>query len=150
MESTRVTLVKSPSSRGYGAPTGHLPEASKTPSCGIGTLTQHQNLWSTIYHACKMFWGSGGTELVEVTNQWLVLLEVHTMSRGPCLTLDGWPGTRRWSAQRPRIDPNTPCKMSMKWFLMVFCYTHRFMLSPIVIREATDGCRCGDPQPNMR
>ena len=47
-------------------------------------------------------------------------------------------GTQSGILQRPRIKPNmTEKKRSMKWFLMIFCYTHRSMPSSDIIREAS-------------
>lgn len=61
--------------------------------------------------------------------QWLVLLEIPATRGNPGLTVPVVPGTRAWMLQRPRIEPNkqqtNKRQKSMKWFLMVFCYTHR-------------------------
>jgi hypothetical protein len=81
----------------------------------LRTLTQPQNLRLTVYPACKMGWGNGGTKLAGMVNQILVQLEAHVMRGSPTLTLPGWPGTRDRAAQRPRIEPNmTGQKESMK------------------------------------
>ena len=57
-------------------------------------------------------------------------------------------------AQRCRIEPKMigkkRGKKSMKWFLVILCCTHRLMLSPIVIRNASPSNWCRDPQPNIR
>ena len=67
--------------------------------------------------------------------------------RGAPETLLGGPGARGWIAQRPRIEPNTTGKknqsinqsinQSMKWCLMIFCYTHQMVPNPVVTREAS-------------
>ena len=41
----------------------------------------------------------------------------------------------------------------MKLCLEIFCFTHRLMSNPTVIKvlhAVTDGNRCRDPQPNIR
>ena len=50
---------------------------------------------------------SGGTELIAVALQYLVQLEAHATRGRPCPTLPRWPGTREWTAQRPKVDPIT-------------------------------------------
>jgi hypothetical protein len=47
-----------------------------------------------------MCWGKGGTELMEVTNQFLVQLETHAMRGSP----KAWNQTLE--SQRPMIEPN--------------------------------------------
>lgn len=108
---------------------------NQAPNSKIGTSTQPQNLWPKICPAYKMLWGNSDTELVGVANQWLVLLDVQATRRRPCPTLPGWPGTKDWIAQTPRIEANTTGKKSIKWFPMIFCYTHRSLPSPTVIRK---------------
>ena len=49
------------------------------------------------------------------------------------LTLSLVPGSRGKIVQRRRIEPN----VSIKYFLMIFYYTHRLMPSLPVIREAS-------------
>jgi hypothetical protein len=49
----------------------------------------------------------GCTEIVGITNEWLVHLETQATRGSPALTLPGGPGTRSWITQRPRIEPNT-------------------------------------------
>ena len=34
--------------------------------------------------------------------------------------------------------------------LMIFCYIHRSVPYPVIIREASDGNKCRDPQPVER
>jgi hypothetical protein len=50
--------------------------------------------------------GNYDSELVRVAKEWLVQLEAHAMRWNQCLTLSGWPGTRGWIGQRPRVEPN--------------------------------------------
>ena len=42
----------------------------------------------------------------------------------------------------PKIKPNqTQTKWSIKWFLMIICYTHRSVPYLVIIREASSGSR---------
>lgn len=45
------------------------------------TPSQPLNLWSKTCPACKIYWNNGGTELVGMANQCLILLNTHS-SRG--------------------------------------------------------------------
>lgn len=65
----------------------------------------------------------------------MVQLEAHARRKSPYLTLPGWPGTRIWRAQKPSIEPNLSGKKLKIKKSMKFCYIHRSVLSPIVIRD---------------
>jgi hypothetical protein len=64
LESTRVTLAKSPSNGEHGARTDHLLKTGKAPSRVTRSSMQQLNLPLTICLACKWFWGNGGIELM--------------------------------------------------------------------------------------
>lgn len=121
LEFSGVALMKTPSNGGY----------SRT-----GTPTQPQKLQPISYPASNMCWGDGGTELcgsdqpMASPNQ----LEAHSTSGSQHLTLPGWPGMR---VQRLRIEPNKTWEKLMKQLLLIFCYTHRGVPNPIVIREGS-------------
>lgn len=68
---------------------------------------EHQHSYKTLHLQSALPARCGGRVLVGVTNQYLVLLEAHTMRGSFCLTLPRWPGTGGWVAQKPRVQPNT-------------------------------------------
>jgi hypothetical protein len=83
-------------------------------------------------------WGNGGTKLVgEPTNDWLTwdLLKKESL----CLIIFlECLETRVRIAHRSKVEPNMSCLQrtkSMKWFLVVFCFTNRLVPCPVVIRE---------------
>jgi hypothetical protein len=51
----------------------------------------------------------------------------------PCPTLPVLAETEGWTAQTSKIEK----RKRIKIFLMIFCYTHRSMLSLIIFREAS-------------
>lgn len=61
--------------------------------------------------------------------------------------------TRGWRAQTLRIKPNTTGKnRSIRWFLMIFWYTHKVQPSIFLNREASSSnlFRCRGSQLNIR
>jgi hypothetical protein len=77
-------------------------------------------------------------EVLEVFNQWLVHLDIHAMRRGSLLTIPGRPGTTGWRVQRPSMAAKK--KYSMKYFLMIFCYTHICVSKLIILLANTHTC----------
>lgn len=54
--------------------------------------------------------------------------------------MPGGPGPRSWTTEKPSLEPNMfgkKKKKALKWLLVIFFYTHRSLLKPIVIRGFT-------------
>lgn len=51
-----VSTSETPGTEGQGAWTGHPLQPEKDSSDGIEMLTQSQNLWTTVYPACRVAW----------------------------------------------------------------------------------------------
>lgn len=60
-----------------------------------------------------------------------------------CPALSGWPETRDWIAQRPRLEPQarvksyTTGRKAMEWFLVIFCYIHKCIPCLVFIKKSS-------------
>lgn len=75
-----------------------------------------------------------------VANKCLIWFQAHS-ARTSYSKLFGWPKTRDWITQRSRVKQNTTDlkkkKVNIKWFIMICCYTHRWVPYSIIIKEAS-------------
>lgn len=87
------------------------------------------------YSACKMSSDKGGEELVGVANYWSNMRHEPWEGDHVQRCLDG---QEPEATKKSRVEPNTTVpKVNeiMKWFLVISCYTQRWLSSPIVFRE---------------
>jgi hypothetical protein len=63
---------------------GRYSAGYKKKNCNTNPATKP---WKIVCPACKICYSNGGTQLVEITNQWLILLEALFMRWNPYMIL---------------------------------------------------------------
>lgn len=117
----------------------HLPDGGLVIALDILTLQPGWYfspfcLWQQNIH--KIYYL--GTNVMEVTNFFLLEFKAHSIRGDSCLVLSSWSKIHGWGAHRPQVEPTNIVMLSghnVKLFLNSYPPTHRLVQFWAIIRE---------------